>query len=132
MTAVLFSPIHGSLSLDAKKTTSTPIVLENCDILFLKVTGGALIHGQRAPLIGGIAMDALMVDVTDIPQAQMWDEAVVMGRQGNEEITVHDVARLKNSVSYDVLTSWRLRLRRKCVNGDAATRIQGSPTLVSA
>ncbi|HYG24987.1 MAG TPA: alanine racemase [Verrucomicrobiae bacterium] len=95
-------------------------------------TGGALIHGQRAPLIGGIAMDALMVDVTDIPQAQMWDEAVVMGRQGNEEITVHDVARLKNSVSYDVLTSWRLRLRRKCVNGDAATRIQGSPTLVSA
>jgi alanine racemase len=80
--------------------------------------GGALIHGRRAPLIGGIAMDALMVDVTDIPEAQMWDEAVIMGRQGNEEITVHDMAKLKNSVSYEVLTSWRLRLRRKCVNGE--------------
>ena len=79
--------------------------------------GGALIHGRRAPLIGGIAMDALMVDITDIPEAKMWDEAVIMGRQGGEEITVHDMAKLKNSVSYDVLTSWRLRLRRKAVNG---------------
>jgi len=79
--------------------------------------GCALIHGRRAPLLGGIAMDALMVDITDIPQAQMWDEAVIMGRQGGEEITVRDIAKLKNSVTYDVLTSWRLRLRRKSVNG---------------
>jgi alanine racemase len=79
--------------------------------------GCALIHGRRAPIIGGIAMDALMVDITDIPQAQMWDEAVLMGRQGGEEITVRDIAKLKSSVTYDVLTSWRLRLRRKSVNG---------------
>jgi alanine racemase len=79
--------------------------------------GCVLLHGQRAPIIGGIAMDALMVDITEIPEAQMWDEAVIMGRQGDNEITVHDLAKLKNSVSYDVLTSWRLRLRRKCVNG---------------
>ncbi len=78
--------------------------------------GGVLIHGQRAPLIGGIAMDALMVDITDIPQAQMWDEAVIMGRQGDLEITARDIAKLKNSVTYDVLTGWRLRLRRKNVN----------------
>ncbi len=78
--------------------------------------GCALIHGQRAPLVGGVAMDALTVDITGIPQAQMWDEAVIMGRQGNEEITVRDVAKLKNSVTYDVLTNWRLRLRRKSVN----------------
>jgi alanine racemase len=79
--------------------------------------GCALIHGRRAPLLGGIAMDALMVDITDIPQTQMWDEAVLMGRQGDDEITVRDIAKLKNSVTYDVLTSWRLRLRRKSVNG---------------
>jgi alanine racemase len=79
--------------------------------------GGALIRGKRAPLVGGIAMDALMVDITDIPQAQMWDEAVLMGRQGNDEITVRDIAALKKSVTYDVLTNWRLRLRRKSVNG---------------
>ena len=78
--------------------------------------GGALIHGQRAPLVGGVAMDAITVDITDIPQAQMWDEAVLMGRQGGEEISVRDIAKLKNSVTYDVLTNWRLRLRRKVVN----------------
>ena len=81
--------------------------------------GCALIHGKRAPLVGGIAMDALMVDVTDIPQAQLWDEAVLMGEQGGEHITARDIAELKKSVTYDVLTGWRLRLRRKCVNGGA-------------
>jgi len=79
--------------------------------------GCALIHGRRAPLVGGIAMDALMVDITDIPPAQMWDEAVIMGEQGGEIITARDMAQLKNSVTYDVLTGWRLRLGRKCVNG---------------
>jgi alanine racemase len=74
--------------------------------------GFALIHGRRAPIVGGIAMDALMVDITDIPEAQLWDEAVLMGRQGNEEITIHEVAKLKRSVSYDVLTGWRARLPR--------------------
>lgn len=83
--------------------------------------GSALIHGRRAPLIGGVAMDALTVDITDIPAAQLWDEAVLMGRQGDEEITVHDIARLKNSVSYDILTNWRWRLRRRAVNGETKT-----------
>jgi len=84
--------------------------------------GGALIHGRRAPLVGGVAMDAITVDVTDIPQAQMWDEAVIMGRQGDEEITVRDIATLKKTVTYDVLTNWRLRLRRQAVNMSKATR----------
>jgi alanine racemase len=79
--------------------------------------GAALLHGRRAPLVGGVAMDAITVDITDIPEAQMWDEAVIMGGQGAEEISVHEMAQLKNSVSYEVLTSWRLRLRRKTVNG---------------
>jgi alanine racemase len=78
--------------------------------------GGVLIHGQMAPLVGGIAMDALMVDITDIPQAKMWDEVVIMGRQGDREITARDIAKLKNSVTYDVLTGWRLRLRRKNID----------------
>jgi alanine racemase len=78
--------------------------------------GAALIHGRRAPLVGRVAMDAFTVDITDIPQAQMWDEAVIMGRQGGEEISAHEIARLKNSIAYDVLTNWRLRLKRKSVN----------------
>jgi alanine racemase len=74
--------------------------------------GCVLIRGQRAPLVGGVAMDAITVDITEIPGARVWDEAVIMGRQGNEEISVHEVAKLRGSVSYDVLTSWRMRLPR--------------------
>jgi alanine racemase len=61
-----------------------------------------------------------MVDITDIPQAKMWDEAVLMGRQSEREITARDIAKLKNSVTYDVLTGWRLRLRRKNVDSTKA------------
>jgi alanine racemase len=78
--------------------------------------GCVLVQGRRAPLVGGVAMDAITVDITDIPEAQLWDEAVIMGRQGGDEITVHEVAKLKNSVSYDVLTNWRARLPRIYVN----------------
>lgn len=81
--------------------------------------GFALIGGRRAPLVGGVAMDALTVDITDIPSARLWDEAVLMGRQGEEEISVHEVAKLKNSVSYDVLTSWRARLPRVYLDEEA-------------
>ncbi len=77
--------------------------------------GFVLVQGRRAPLVGGVAMDALTVDVTEIPEAKLWDEAVVMGRQGGEEISVHEIAQLKSSVSYDVLTGWRARLPRVCV-----------------
>jgi alanine racemase len=78
--------------------------------------GFALIRGRRAPIVGGVAMDALTIDITGIPEAELWEEAVLMGRQGNEDITVHEVAKLKNSVSYDVLTSWRSRLPRVYIN----------------
>ena len=74
--------------------------------------GSVLIHGRRAPLVGSVSMDAITVDVTDIPSAQLWDEVVVMGCQGDEEISVHDLAALKKSVSYDILTNWRSRLPR--------------------
>jgi alanine racemase len=82
--------------------------------------GCVLIHGRRCPLVGGVAMDAITVDITEVPAAQLWDEAVVMGRQGEDEISVHEVARLKNSVSYDVLVSWRARLPKVYVNEAAA------------
>lgn len=74
--------------------------------------GHVLIHGQRAPIVGGTAMDAIMVDITDIPQVHQWDEVVVMGAQGNAEIRVHDLAALTGTVSYDVMTKLSIRLPR--------------------
>lgn len=80
--------------------------------------GEVLVHGKRAPIIGGSAMDAMMIDITDIPETRLWDEVVIMGKQKNEEITAHEVARLKNSISYDILGSWNWRLPRLYTNQD--------------
>lgn len=82
--------------------------------------GCVLVGGKRAPLVGGVAMDAFMVDITEIPEAGLWDEVVLMGRQGDEEISVHEVAQWKNSVSYDILAGWRERLPRIHVNRNGA------------
>jgi alanine racemase len=79
--------------------------------------GCVLIGGRRAPLVGGVAMDTFMADITDLPEVRLWDEVVLMGRQGVDEISAHEVAKWKNTVSYDVLAGWRARLPRFHVNG---------------
>lgn len=72
--------------------------------------GRVLIHNKFAPIVGGNAMDATMVDITEIPETKQWDPVVVLGKQGNKEITVQEIAALKGTVTYDVMTafSWRL------------------------
>lgn len=77
--------------------------------------GFVLIHGQRAPIIGGVSMDAITVDVTEIIEAKQWDEVTLLGRNQQDEITIHDIAALKNSVSYDAMVSWSPRLPRRYV-----------------
>ena len=74
--------------------------------------GHVLIHGHKAPIVGGNAMDATMVDVTHIPEVRQWDETVLLGRQGEEEITAHDLAALGGTVSYDIMTKLGIRLQR--------------------
>jgi len=74
--------------------------------------GAVLVGGRSVPIVGGVTMDALMIDLTDVPAARVGDEAVLLGRQGDLEITVHDIAALKRSVSYDVLVGLRARLPR--------------------
>lgn len=78
----------------------------------LRNAGEVLIQGRRVPLVGGVTMDALMVDLTDLPGVRLGDEVVLLGRQGSAEITAHELAAWKGSVSYDILTGWRARLPR--------------------
>jgi len=78
----------------------------------LRNEGSVIVHGRLLPIVGGVTMDALMVDLTDLPMAEVGDEAVVLGTQGELEITAHELAALKRSVSYEVLTGWRARLPR--------------------
>ena len=81
--------------------------------------GAVLIHGRRAPIVGANAMDATMVDVTHIPEARLWDEVILMGRQGEEEITARDIAQWKRTICYEVLVGWRSRLPRVYIHTEA-------------
>jgi len=81
--------------------------------------GHVLIHGEKAAIIGGNAMDAMMVDITAIPHAALWDEVVLMGRQNDAAITARHLADLKGSVTYDSLICWRARLPRIYLNREA-------------
>ncbi|MED6314071.1 MAG: alanine racemase, partial [Verrucomicrobiota bacterium] len=74
--------------------------------------GFVLLNSRRAPIIGANAMDSTMIDVTGISGATAWDEVVLMGRQGGDKITAHDLADWKGTVSYEVLTALRSRLPR--------------------
>lgn len=78
--------------------------------------GHVLIHGKEAAIIGGNAMDTTIISLDTIPEANQWDEVVLMGTQGKKTISAHDIAKLKGTVSYEVLTNWRARLPRVLVN----------------
>lgn len=66
--------------------------------------GQVLIRGQRVPIVGRVCMDMIMVDVTGLFGASVGDEAVLIGRQGTEEISADEVADLQGTISYEILS----------------------------
>jgi alanine racemase len=62
-------------------------------------------------------MDQFVIDVTDIPVVQPDDEVVVIGRQGDEEITADEIARLAGTINYEVTTSLLPRVTRIYMQG---------------
>jgi len=74
----------------------------------------ALVRGRRVPLVGNVAMDAVMADVTDVPGPPVTeaDEFVLLGRQAGLEITAAEVARARGTNSWEVVTSMAARLPR--------------------
>jgi alanine racemase len=72
----------------------------------------ALVRGRRVPLVGVISMDALAVDVTDVPGLTPDEPFVLLGRQGGEVIRAADLARARNTIAWEVLSSMAPRLAR--------------------
>ena len=90
----------------------------------------ALVRGRRVPLVGTVAMDAVMADVTDVPgpRVTVADEFVLLGRQGDESIAAAELAKTRGTISYEVVTDMAARLPRVY---DAGSGTQGVRTLVS-
>jgi alanine racemase len=92
----------------------------------------ALVRGVRVPLVGNVAMDAVMADVTEVPGQPVTvdDEFVLLGRQGDEEITAAELARSRTTNSWEVVTTMSGRLTR--VYHHAPAGLAGFRSLVSS
>lgn len=74
--------------------------------------GRVLVRGRRAPIVGRVCMDMSVVDVTDIPEAAVGDEVVLVGTQGGEEIPVDEVAEACGTINYEILSGITARVSR--------------------
>jgi alanine racemase len=72
----------------------------------------ALLHGRRVPIVGRVSMDCITVDVTDLPGVHIGDEAVLIGRQGEEAVSVDEIARRADTVPQEILSRLGSRLPR--------------------
>jgi alanine racemase len=78
-------------------------------------TAHVLVRGRRAPVIGRVCMNLTMVDLTDIPQAALEDEAVLLGRDGEEAITAETLAGWAGTINYEVVTRISPLLERRVI-----------------
>ncbi len=91
--------------------------------------GVVLLNGQRVPVAGIVTMDMTMIDVTDAP-CEIGDVATLIGRDGDDVLTVDDVAATAQVLSYELLVGLKLRVPRVYVNaaGDtAAAAVEAAP-----
>jgi alanine racemase len=74
--------------------------------------GEVLVRGRRAPIAGRVTMDQTMIDVTDIPDAAVSDEVMLIGEQGGNRITADDLAAHTGTIAYEVLCAIGARVPR--------------------
>lgn len=74
----------------------------------------AIVRGMRVPLVGNVAMDAVMADVTDVPGPPVTtaDEFILIGSDDRQRITIGDVAQQRTTISWEVMTNMSYRLPR--------------------
>ena len=79
--------------------------------------GQVLVGGRRAPIVGRVCMDQVMVDVTDAGPVAVGDEVVLIGRQGDERITADEMAAWMDTIGYEVVTGIGRRVPRIYLRG---------------
>ncbi len=87
--------------------------------------GKVLVRGKYAPIVGRICMDQFMVDVTDIDGVEVNDEVVLMGKQGDKEITADFIASVLDTINYEVFCTLSKRVPRQYIqNGKIVKTIK--------
>ncbi len=118
-------PAHFGISYGLQYRTNAPariavLPLGYADGLCRSMSGrfSVLIRGQRAPQVGALCMDQMMVDVTAVAGAQKGDEVVIVGTQGQETIAAEELAAARpGSIAYQVPLSFSKRIPRVYLPG---------------
>ena len=112
-------PAGSSISYGCTYTTSEPTRVALVPVGYgdgyrriLSNKGQVLIRGQRAPIVGRVCMDQFVVKVSHVPNVQQHDEVVLLGRQGDDEISAEEVATWAGTINYEVTTSILPRVTR--------------------
>jgi len=85
----------------------------------LSSKGAMLVRGVRAPIVGRVCMDLTMIDVGHVAGVEVGDEAVVFGRQGDNEISADEIAGLAGTINYDIVCAVKSRVQRIYTNTNA-------------
>lgn len=97
------------------RVATLPVGYEDGYLCRLSNRGQVLIHGHRAPVMGRVCMDQLLVDVTDLPPVKVGDEVVLLGHQGEDRISTQEMAGWLETISYEVMTGIGKRVPRQYV-----------------
>jgi len=74
--------------------------------------GYVLVNGQRAPIVGRVSMDSAVLDVSEVPDAQVGSEALIYGKHGGYELRPEEVAAEAETIVYELLTRIGPRVQR--------------------
>lgn len=105
---------YGGTFVTERKTTVATIPVGYADGYRRSLSGSfyVLIHGRKAPILGRVCMDQMMVDVTDIPNVAVGDRVVLMGTDGTETITAEALSAAAGSFPYEQVCSIGHRVAR--------------------
>ena len=105
---------YGGTYVTQRPTRVATVTVGYADGYFRSLSGRfyVLIRGKRAPILGRVCMDQMMVDVTDIPDVSLEDRVTLVGTDGDETITAEQIAAQAGSFNYEFICSIGRRVPR--------------------
>ena len=115
---------YGGTYVTEKPTRVATVPVGYADGYWRSLSGRfyVLIRGKRAPILGRICMDQMMVDVTDIPEAEILDPVTLVGRDGDETITMEQISACAGSFNYEFTCGISRRVPRYYYRGGRLIR----------
>jgi alanine racemase len=95
-----------------------PIGYQDGYIRSLSNRGRVIIKGQFAPIVGRISMDWTILDVSEIENVEIDDEVILIGQQNDLKITAEEIAKINNTISYEITCGINRRVIRKYVGSE--------------